>query len=82
MIWEMALPCPRIVSVEMRSLKKTYLEWEREKEVSNKTAENTRDSETMPKASRATSHDYERPRVDSLDIDRPLLGIKSNTPPL
>ena len=61
----------------MRSLKKTYLEWEREKEVSNKTAENTRDSETMPEASRATSHDCERPRVD---IDRPLPGIKSNTP--
>jgi hypothetical protein len=69
MIWEMALLCLRIVSVEMRSLKKSYLEWEREKEVSNKTAENTRDSETMPEASRATSHDCERPGVDPLDID-------------
>jgi len=36
----------------------------------------------MPKASRATSYNCERPRVDPLDIDRPLLGIKSNTPPL
>src|SRR5450432_3561864 len=77
----MALPCPRIVSVEMRSLKKTHLEWEQEKEVSNKTAENTRDSETMPEASRATSHDCERPGVDLLLIDGHLLGIKSNTPP-
>jgi hypothetical protein len=81
MIWEMALPCPRIVSVEMRSLKKTHLEWEREKEVSNKTAENTRDSETMPEASRATSHDCERPGVDPPLIDGHLPGIKSNTPP-
>jgi hypothetical protein len=81
MIWEMALPCPRIVGVEMRSLKRTYLEWEREKEVSNKTAENTRDSETIPEASKATSHDCERPGVDPPDIDGPLPGIKSNTPP-
>jgi len=81
MIWEMALPCPRIVSVEMRSLKKTHLEWEREKEVSNKTAENTTDSETMPEASRATSHDCERPGVDPPLIDGHLPGIKSNTPP-
>jgi hypothetical protein len=75
----MALLCLRIVSVEMRLLKKTYLEWKQEKEVSNKTAENTRDSETMPKASRATSYNCERSGVDLLDIDRPLPGIKSNT---
>ena len=79
MIWEMALPCPRIVSVEMRSLRKTYLEWEREKEVSNKPTENTSDSEIMPEASRATSLDCERFGVDLLFIDRHLLGIKSNT---
>lgn len=65
----------------MRSLKKTYLEWEREKEVSNKTAENTRDSKTMLEASKATSYNCERLRVDPPDIDGPLLGIKSNTPP-
>jgi hypothetical protein len=80
MIWEMALPCLRIVSVEMRWLKKTHLEWEQEKEVSNKTAENTRDSETMPEASRATSHNCECPRVDPPLIDGHLPGIKLNTP--
>jgi hypothetical protein len=80
MIWEMALPCPRIVSVEMRSLRKTHLEWEREKEVSNKTAGSTRDSKTMSKALRATSHDCEHPGVDTPPIDVHLPGIKSNTP--
>jgi hypothetical protein len=34
----------------------------------------------MPKASRATSYDCERPGVDPPDIDKPLPGIKSNTP--
>ena len=65
----------------MKSLRKTYLEWEREKEVSNKTAENTSDSETMPEASRATSLDCKRPGVDPPPIDGHLPGIKSNTPP-
>jgi hypothetical protein len=72
MIWEMVLPCPRIVSVEMRSLRKTHLEWEREKEV-NKTAENTRDSETIPK----------RPGVDPPPMDghlpRDQVGYSSAT---
>jgi hypothetical protein len=34
----------------------------------------------MLKVSKATSYDYERPRVNPLDINRPLLRIKLNTP--
>lgn len=67
MIWEMACLHPRIVSVEMRSLKP-----KREKEVSNKTADNTRGREAIPEASK-----------DIRRSDPPWLfpGIKSNTPP-
>jgi hypothetical protein len=49
-IWEMALPRPRVVNVRMRSLKKTYLQWKRETEGGNETMENASYGETtLPK---------------------------------
>jgi hypothetical protein len=84
-IWEMALPRPRVVDVRMRSLKKTYLQWKRETEDGNETMENASYGETtLPEASGASSESTDghgHPGVNPPLLDGHLVGIKLNSLP-